>query len=52
MERTNIGLVEETERKIGVVEAEKEMEVEAKERRIDNWNRIGSERRETRRMME
>jgi hypothetical protein len=51
VERRNIGLAEETEKEIGVVEAEKEMEVEARERRIDNWNRIGSEKREMRRMM-
>jgi hypothetical protein len=43
MERTIIGLVEEAERVIGVVEAGKEMEVEARGRRIGNWNRIGNE---------
>jgi hypothetical protein len=52
MERRNIGLVEETGKKIGVVKAEREMEVEAIERRIDQWSLIGGGKRETRRMME
>jgi hypothetical protein len=34
-----------------VVEAGKEMEVEVREKKIGNWNRIGSEKRETRRIM-
>jgi hypothetical protein len=50
--RTSIGLVGETGKRIGVVEAEKEKEVVAIERRTDNWNMIGSGKRETRKMME
>jgi hypothetical protein len=48
-ERRNFGLVEETGRKIGVVEVGREMEVEAMGRRIGQWSVIGSGERGTKR---